>query len=142
MRLHHVILFHGNFDFVLAEFVVGERPAVRHAVCTFRLDERFAAYGDIGRRAFELPMFHHDDGAFVAANQAGNMLGIAHRRTQHQRMAFGIFGDQMERVRHFALVVEGVVAAGSHHFTRILRLVPANVQRRNNVEEQIGRDAA
>src|SRR5262245_44232289 len=58
-------------------------------------------------------------------------------------MAFREFGDQVERVGDFAAVlVENVNSTGGHHLVRELGLAPADVERRDHVVEEVGRDAA
>ena len=50
----------------------------------------------------------------LAADQAGDVLRVRHRRGQHHRVALRILGHQVERVRHFALVLEDIDAAAGH----------------------------
>ena len=94
-----------------------------------------------GLSRLEHAVLDHDDSAFVATDQARNVLRVRHRRTQYQRMPLRVFRNQVECVGHFA-IVKRVDAAGRHHARRKLRLIPADVQRSDDVEEQIGRDAA
>src|SRR5581483_5368027 len=98
--------------------------------------------GDVIHFALELPARHHHNRALVAADQARDVLAVRHRGTQHERVALREFGDQVEGVRHLALVLEDVDAARGHDLVRELRLAPADVERRDDVIEQVGRNAA
>src|ERR1700716_3115895 len=57
-------------------------------------------------------------------------------------MARRIIGDQVERIRNFALVLENVDAASARYARGKLRLAPADVERRDYVIEKVGGDAA
>src|SRR5882724_9302821 len=57
-------------------------------------------------------------------------------------MALRIFGNQMESIGDFPLVLESVYSTRRHNFARRLRLVPTNIQGSDDMEKQIGRDAA
>src|SRR5947209_4354795 len=53
-----------------------------------------------------------------------------------------IFPDEMEGIRHFALIMKLVDSAARDHLRRKLRLTPADVHGRDYVVEKIRRDAA
>ena len=61
-------------------------------------------------------------------------------------MAFGVLGQQVERIRHFAVglavgqFLEDVDSTGSHHLGGELRLIPADVERRDDVVEEVAGD--
>src|SRR5271165_6957781 len=60
-------------------------------------------------------------------------------------MLFRVLSQNMESVRHFALFLErgpAINAPGRNHLRWVLWLVPANIQWRHDVEEQVGGNAA
>src|SRR5947209_20060936 len=70
------------------------------------------------------------------------MLRVGHRGTEYKAMALREFRHQVVGVRDFALIFEDVNPAASHHLVRELRLAPADLQRRDNMVEQVGRNTA
>src|SRR5260370_10151520 len=57
-------------------------------------------------------------------------------------MAGGVIGHQHERIGDFALVLQDVDSAGTGDARRELRFAPTDLQRRDDVIEKIGGDAA
>ena len=74
---HGVKLFHGDPHRLRAP--LGLIVILHHPL--------LGLYGDVVHTAFEAAFLHHNDRAFVAADQARNVLGIGHARSQHQRVA-------------------------------------------------------
>ena len=111
---------------------------------------RSGLHRDVRGISLETAVLHHDQRSFMSANQARNVLGVRHRRAEHELVTLRVSSDQRERVRHFAIrqtrvlrpILEDEDSAIGRHLGRELRLAPADVHRRDDVIEEVGRDAA
>ena len=82
VRRHHVGLVHRDLDIFRPKlggigFAADGRDSVP-AAAHLRL------HRDVGDVPLKLSVLHHNDGAFVAADHAGNVRIVGHRGTQHQ----------------------------------------------------------
>src|SRR6478609_573668 len=85
--LHHVFLLDRDTDFVAAELVIRKGMAFFFATGP----DFFGTNNDVGGWPLELTVFHHDDGPFVSANEARNMLAVRHGGTENERVALRVF---------------------------------------------------
>src|SRR5208282_1224746 len=92
--------------------------------------------------ALKLAVFHHHDGAVVAADQSGDVRAVGHRGAQHHAVSAGIVGGEHESVGHFALVLEYVDPASTNHAPGKLAAAPHQVHGGHHVIEQVRGDAA
>ena len=56
-------------------------------------------------------------------------------------MPLGIVANQVERIGNLAFILELIDATARDNLGRELRLAPADIHRRDHMEEQIGRNA-
>src|SRR5579872_2686082 len=88
VRRHHVLgVVYRDLNRVNAEFSGIIRPADRFDPCrrisTIESTHDLGFDCDVRRSSFELAVLHHNDGAFMPADQTGNVMLVRHRRTKH-----------------------------------------------------------